>query len=133
MAIGRRALFLSGLGGLLGAGAIGYGGSLAACAMWGDRQAILRPLYPAIASIPAWSEIGAAWLAEETLEDITETLIRDPAVFAALIQSEAQLRQTRIIELVRAEFQSRRVVMAGRWVVAQTEARIAAARVSDTV
>lgn len=123
--IGRR-VFLAGAG-LLGAGALGYGGSLVACA--GDRRAaMIRPLFQVIPRLHAPNTIGLAWLQVETPDDIVEGLMAHPMLMqTALLPDHTGTQAEHLMQAIRADFRQGDTVALDRWVVTRSEARIAAA------
>ncbi|MEO1606425.1 MAG: hypothetical protein AAFU34_13990 [Pseudomonadota bacterium] len=122
--IGRR-LFLGSLG-LMGLGAVGYGGSLAACTARGTDTAMLRPLLVALGSMQAPERIGDAWLRQEKLPEIAKALTAEPDLMRAVLIPDDAKRQVALADVIRAEFARGDIVVADRWVVSRTEARLAA-------
>lgn len=120
---GRRTL-LAGLG-VLGLGAVGYGGSLGGCAIRSSRQALLESLFVARHDILAPRELGRAWLEREAAPDAASALLGQPGLTGALLAPDPGTRRGRIRTVVAEEFAAGDVVIAGGWVVARTEARLA--------
>ncbi len=124
--IGRRKI-IGGVFGLLGLGAVGYGGSLAACAITDRRQALIRPLFPALSPLYAHKALGQAWLQVETADDIFEALTSHDGLMQATLLP-GTLSQDSLSEVIRQDFQRGELVEIDRWVVTKSEARIAAAK-----
>lgn len=128
--LGRRPFLTGGLG-LLGAGAVTWGGSLAACSASGRETAMLiQPLFVALADLRARDQIGQAFLEETGAEPLlAQIAARRDLISAALIPGD-QDRLIHLQDTIRQDFAAGDVVLANRWVVARCEAQIAAARVS---
>lgn len=128
--IGRRKLLLGGGAGILGAGAVAYGGSLAVCSAMDDRLALIRPLFVALADIRAPESVGRAVLEHEGPERLPELILaRQPLVSATLLPT-AEARRDRLSGIVRDEFRQGDILQEDRWVVARSEALIAGAWVA---
>lgn len=128
----RRRIFLAGGVGALGAGALGYGGSLAVCALTQDRLALLRPLYVALDGLRGAAPIGVAWQKVETPAVAADHLLHDTEVVAALLMPDPAVRKNAIEQVMRRDFSAGSVVLVDRWLVAESEARIAALRIADS-
>lgn len=125
--LGRRPFLTGGLG-LFGLGAVGWGGSLAACSVANDSaMAMIRPLFVALADIRAADQIGRAWLAETGRAPlVADILARSDFAGAALVADDTA-RRLKLAETIRADFAAGDTVLTDRWVVARAEAQIAAA------
>jgi len=126
--IKRRTVIAGGLG-VLGASTVGYLGSLAACSGGAERAAMLRPLYLALNGAYPWQSVGKAWLAVETEDQIWQGMTRSEAIRAPLLALDDSDRKSRLDAAVQAEFGGGDIVQVDRWLVARSEARLAAARV----
>lgn len=122
--IGRR--FLVGGLGLLGLGAVGYGGSLAICRLGGTDMAMLRPLFAGLGGMRTPERVGKAWLDHEQTEEIARALLAHPDLMRAVLIPQEAARQRELAWIIRAEFARGDIVVADRWVVSRTEARLAA-------
>lgn len=123
--IGRR-LVLTGLG-AVGLGALGYGGSLAACRMGDSREAMLRPLFIALDRVPEPERLGRAWLETEGWEQAANGLLARRDLIGAALLPDAGARRDAIGTAIRADFARSETVLVDGWVVALSEARLAAA------
>jgi hypothetical protein len=127
--IGRRPFLVLGLGAAGGA-AIAYGGSLAACSGGLTRQAMLRPLFVALAGLVEPEKVGRAVLRAEGEETILTTLLaRDDLFAAALLPGDDERRRT-VARIVRDDFRSGDTLTVERWVLSRTEAYLAGAAVA---
>ncbi|MBT8408211.1 MAG: hypothetical protein KJN93_01135 [Alphaproteobacteria bacterium] len=126
--LGRRPILTGGLG-LVGLGALGWGGSVAVCsAGGGDLAALIRPLFVALADIRDADRVGQAWLAETGPDRLLRDILARPDFAGAALVPDDALRRQRLAAAIRAEFAAGDTVLADRWVVARAEAQIAAAR-----
>ena len=121
----RRAL-LGGMLGVVGAGAVGYGGSLAACSVMQRDIAMLKPLLIALDGLLAPERIGQAWLKEEPHAITVSALLADSAVIHATLIPDPEARRVQVAGLIQEEFARGDIVVADRWVVSRMEARLAA-------
>lgn len=128
MEILTKRAFLAGGGGIVLAGALGFGGSLVACNLGRVAALPLERLDVALLDIRAPGRIGRAWRARVGLPAVEAEFLGRPALVAALGPDCAETRRARIRAEVRADFAAGDVVLADRWVVARSECLIAALR-----
>ncbi len=126
----KRRWLLGGALGCLGAGVLGYGGSVAACSLHERRTALIWPLLDVLGDVHAPERIGRAWRDVETDAEIEAALLARGDLAGAALIAEPLRRRTRLGELIRTDFAKGDTVVADRWVVTRLEARLSAAWIS---
>jgi hypothetical protein len=128
----RRRLLLA-AGSLVGLGVVTFGGSFAICTRRAARTASMhdasRRLFAALPDIRDADAVGAAVLAGQTdlaPASLLPALAADPALTEACRLDCPATRRTALAAVFREELQAGRFVLAERWVLAPSEARIAA-------
>lgn len=122
---GRRAFLTAGLG-LAGLSVLGYGGSLVGCRMAGVETALLKPLMIGLRNMRMPDRVGRAWLAEESAETAAAALRARRDLMHAALKVDDTDRMRVLAVAIRDEFSRGDVVVADRFVVSRTEARLAA-------
>jgi len=121
---GRRIFMTGGLG-VIGISAFGYGGSLAACRLAGNDTALLKPLLIGLGALPAPDRVGSAWLERESAPAAAAALLARRELFRAAILPDDALRKAEVVAVIQADFAKGDVVVADRFVISRTEARLA--------
>ncbi|TCP39583.1 hypothetical protein [Rhodovulum marinum] len=122
----RRTVLIGGLS-VLGGGALAYGGSLAVCTGGFRLAGIVAPLRWALPDIADPERVGRAYLAAEGPERIARAVLDRPDLTEMALLLDADARRIRLEARIRQDFAAGETVLAGNWVVARTEALIAAA------
>lgn len=133
--LGRRPFLIGGLA-TTGLAALAWGGSLGYCAIRAHETAMIRPLLVALADIRSPGRIGHAYLGSAGTDHIASTILARRDLVGVLLLPDARHRRASVAEIVREDFAKDDVVVADRWVVARTEAQLAAgwvAGISDAL
>lgn len=129
MRVRRRHLLVTG-GTVIGAGLLGYGGSLAACRTDRTVASLLQPLFVALADIPAPEAIGRGWLSEIGASGLEQQALQRTDLLALTVLPDPSQRRTELAGLIREDFQREATVVVENWVVTEAEALIAGAWMS---
>ncbi len=129
MKVRRRHLLVTS-GTVLGAGLLGYGGSLVACSANRNVASLLQPLFVALADIPAPERIGRGWLTEVGASGLEHQVRRRPDLLALTALPDPLQRREELADLIREDFRREETVVVANWVVTETEALIAGAWMS---
>lgn len=125
MSMMRRSVLLG--GGALGAALLGYGGSLVGCRFGGHKLAQLETLFAGLGDMVAPGQIGRAYLHTHGVGPVLAELETRDDLIALSFLPPSDERQTRFKAIVEQDFATGRSDVVDGWIVARTEALLAAA------